>query len=71
MIEDIKSNIDTQFVHRRSVKRVEWRSDVHMPINLDGEPLSASNVVIEVMPRTIKLVLPDNTPVLKHREIAS
>ncbi|GAM56834.1 transcription regulator [Vibrio ishigakensis] len=71
VIEDIKSNIDTQFVHRRSVKRVEWRSDVHMPINLDGEPLSASNVVIEVMPRAIKLVLPDNTPVLKHREIAS
>lgn len=67
VIEDVKFDSETRFVHRHSVKRVEWHSDVHMPINLDGEPLQANNVVIEVIPSAIKLILPDDTPLLLNK----
>lgn len=59
-----------KFVHRNKVTRIEWDSNQAMPINLDGEPISSLKVVMEVLPKSIRLVLPEDTPVLKNRFVA-
>lgn len=51
-----------QYVKRFRVPWAEWESDVEMPINLDGEPISANKIRFEVLPGAIKLVLPDSCP---------
>jgi lipid kinase YegS len=51
-----------QYVKRFRVPWAEWESDVVMPINLDGEPISTKKIRFEVLPGAIKLVLPDNCP---------
>ncbi len=53
-----------KFVKRERVKRVEWSSDTVMPINLDGEPISELNVVISVVPSAIRLVVPEECPLI-------
>ncbi|ORT52833.1 lipid kinase [Vibrio sp. qd031] len=58
------------FVNRNKVTRLQWDSQQEMPINLDGEPMASLKVVMEVLPKAIKLVLPENTTILKHRELA-
>lgn len=72
VLEELQSDsvsTDSQFVHKQAVKSVEWQSDVVMPINLDGEPISASRLTIKVVPGAIKLVLPNKSPVLiNHRK---
>lgn len=73
VLEEIQANElneNTQFIHRRNVTSVNWDSEVIMPINLDGEPMSSQRVEFKVLPSVIKLVLPDTTPVLKHRNKA-
>lgn len=67
VLEELQSDslsTESQFVHKQTVKMVEWQSDVVMPINLDGEPISASRLAIKVVPGAIKLVLPNQSPVL-------
>ena len=54
------------FVQRFRAPWVEWESDVEMPINLDGEPISSKKIRFEVVPGAIKLVLPDNCPMIKN-----
>lgn len=61
---------ETQFIHRKQVKRIEWLSNQVMPINLDGEPLSCPEVVMEVLPQALALVLPESTPVLSRHQKA-
>ncbi|GEA52227.1 putative lipid kinase YegS-like protein [Vibrio inusitatus NBRC 102082] len=63
-LQELQKGPDTQFVHRHSIRTIEWHSEESMPINLDGEPMSPQNVVIKVLPSSIKLVLPEHTPVL-------
>jgi len=51
-----------EYVKRFRVPWVEWESDIEMPINLDGEPISSKKIRFEVKPAAIKLVLPENCP---------
>jgi len=55
-----------EFVKRCRAPWAEWESDVEMPINLDGEPISSKKIRFEVVPGAIKLVLPDNCPMTKN-----
>ena len=55
---------DGEFVKRYRVPWVEWESDMEMPINLDGEPINVKKIRFEVLPGAIKLVLPENCPVI-------
>lgn len=52
------------FVKRNQVKTIEWISDGIMPVNLDGEPIEATNIEFCVLPNTIQLVLPERCPML-------
>ena len=61
------TEIDGDYVMRYKVPWIEWESEVAMPINLDGEPIAAKNIRFEVMPRAIKLVLPENCPMTRAR----
>ena len=54
------------YVQRYSVPWVEWASEMEMPINLDGEPISVKRIRFEVKPGAIKLVLPDNCPMTNY-----
>ncbi|MFW2440357.1 MAG: lipid kinase YegS [Arenicellales bacterium] len=53
-----------EYVNRYRVPWTEWESDVEMPINLDGEPISSKKVRFEVLPGSIKLILPENCPMV-------
>ena len=52
------------YVKRFRVPWAEWESDVEMPINLDGEPIKTNNIRFEVLLGAIKLVLPENCPLI-------
>ena len=64
----IKELTDTEasgdYVKRFRVPWAEWESDIEMPINLDGEPIKTNNIRFEVLPGAIKLVLPENCPLI-------
>ncbi|MEN8207182.1 MAG: lipid kinase YegS [Pseudomonadota bacterium] len=60
--ELLSPKVNGEYVRRFRVPWVEWESGVEMPINLDGEPISARNIRFEVLPGAIKLVLPENCP---------
>ena len=62
--ELIESEVGGEYVQRYRVPWVEWESEVEMPINLDGEPISAKKIRFEVLPAAIKLVLPENCPMI-------
>ena len=52
------------YVRRYRTPWAEWESEVEMPINLDGEPISTKKIRFEVLPGAIKLVLPENCPMI-------
>ena len=52
------------YVRRFRVPWADWDSEVEMPVNLDGEPISIKKIRFEAMPGVIKLVLPENCPVI-------
>lgn len=58
------NNLDGEFVRRVRTPWIEWQSDNIMPINLDGEPIAVKQVRFEAVPEAIKLVLPENCPLL-------
>ena len=64
-LTDTEANGD--YVKRFRVPWAEWESDVEMPINLDGEPIKTNNIRFEVLPGAIKLVLPENCPLIASR----
>lgn len=63
--ELLAPDISGEFVQRFRAPWAEWESDVEMPINLDGEPISSKKIRFEVVPGAIKLVLPENCPMTK------
>ncbi|GEM79325.1 putative lipid kinase YegS-like protein [Vibrio superstes NBRC 103154] len=69
-LQELQEGPSTQFVHRHSIQTIEWHSEQSMPVNLDGEPMSPQDVTIKVLPSSIKLVLPDTTPILRNRNKA-
>lgn len=62
--ELIDSESSGDYVKRFKVPWVEWESDVEMPINLDGEPIKTNKIRFEVLPGAIKLVLPEQCPLI-------
>ncbi|MCZ4337236.1 lipid kinase YegS [Shewanella colwelliana] len=46
-------------------KSATWRSSPAMPINLDGEPITANEVNFDVIAEAIKMILPPSCPMLK------
>ena len=56
--------INGDFVKRYRVPWAEWESDVDMPTNLDGEPVTTNRMRFDVIPGAIKLVLPEPCPLL-------
>ena len=64
MTELMNSEISGDYVKRFRVPWIEWNSDIDMPINLDGEPISTKKIRFEVLPGAIKLVLPETCPMI-------
>lgn len=62
--------VSGQFVQRQQVKKVQWNSEEIMPINLDGEPIHAKQINIEVLPLRVPLVLPEACPLLQRAKLA-
>lgn len=62
--ELVETTVGGKHVKRYRVPWVEWESEFDMPINLDGEPISTKKIRFEVMPLAIKLVLPENCPMI-------
>ena len=56
-----------EYVKRFRVPWAEVDSDEDMPFNLDGEPVTFKRIRFEVHPGSIKLVLPDNCPLISNK----
>ena len=55
-----------EYVRRFRVPWAVWESEIEMPINLDGEPISSKKIRFEIVPAAIKLVLPENSPMTSN-----
>lgn len=67
VLRELKTpEISGDYVKRFRVPWAEWESDVDLPVNLDGEPITAKKIRFEVLPGAIKLVLPENCSMTKH-----
>ncbi|QOL25380.1 lipid kinase YegS [Thalassotalea sp. LPB0316] len=53
-----------KFIERVQVSTASWKSEVAIPINLDGEPISTNDIEFKVHEKAINLVLPDDCPLL-------
>lgn len=53
-----------EFVQRHQVSDAHWQSDDAMPMNLDGEPISVTDIHFKVCPLEIALVVPKHCPML-------
>lgn len=58
--------LNGEYVRRFRVPWVEWKSEMEMPINLDGEPITVKHIHFEVAPGAIKLVLPETCPLINQ-----
>lgn len=56
--------LDGEYVQRFQATEVEIQSRQPLPVNLDGEPTTGRNHKFSVLPGAVKLVLPDDTPIL-------
>ena len=54
------------YVKRYRAPWMEWSSEDIMPINLDGEPISARKVRFEIVADAIRLVLPNDCALLSY-----
>ncbi|MGS0683104.1 lipid kinase YegS [Shewanella sp. 125m-7] len=57
-------HVDDKYVNRMQVTEITLTSTQSLPVNLDGEPTSYLLHHIKVLPKAIKLVCPENCPVL-------
>ncbi|MBY6188082.1 lipid kinase YegS [Marinobacter hydrocarbonoclasticus] len=55
---------ENQYVKWMQVPWAEYRGAEPVPINLDGEPVSANVIRFEVVPSALKLVVPPDCPML-------
>ncbi|WP_028772491.1 lipid kinase YegS [Shewanella waksmanii] len=63
--ELLDDNIESgQFVKRHKTTHAVWQSEQAMPINLDGEPISTTELSVSVKPGAIDMVLPPHCPML-------
>ncbi|MDF2183993.1 lipid kinase YegS [Grimontia hollisae] len=65
VIAELKDDtLNGVYVRRVRTPWIEWQSEEEMPINLDGEPISAKYIRFEAIPDAIRLVLPPNCPLI-------
>jgi lipid kinase YegS len=64
--EIIHGRPDGEYVVRRRVPWIEVAAEAAIPVNLDGEPISAARVRFAVEPGCLRLVLPPGCPCLQH-----
>ncbi|RTR37598.1 lipid kinase YegS [Shewanella canadensis] len=62
--ELLDPTLDGEYVQRFQATEVEIQSRQPLPVNLDGEPTSGINHKFGILPAAVKLVLPDDTPIL-------
>jgi len=62
--ELMETELSGDYVKRFRAPWVEWKSEVEMPINLDGEPISTKEIRYEVLRSAINMVLPENCPMV-------
>ena len=62
--EVLDPSVPGDYVSRYSAPWAELESETEIPMNLDGEPFSSKKIRFEIMPESIKLVLPENSPVV-------
>ena len=66
VVDELKQPIvNGEFVNRFQVSEIILDSEQALPVNLDGEPTAALQHKITVLPNAIKLVCPDNCPVIQ------
>jgi len=66
VIDEIKNPTDKgKFVKYVQTPWVVSRSEMLIPVNLDGEPYSSKTIRFEVIPSAIDLVIPKDSPCLK------
>jgi lipid kinase YegS len=66
VIDEIKNPTDKgKFVKYVQTPWVVSRSEMLIPVNLDGEPYSSKTIRFEVLPLAIDLVIPKDSPCLK------
>ncbi|CAH0990857.1 Lipid kinase YegS [Sinobacterium norvegicum] len=56
-------SLNGQYIKRFKTPWAEWASDNRIPTNLDGEPIAAHRIRFDIVPRSIRLVLPAHSPV--------
>lgn len=62
--EITKPTPDGRYVQQLQVPWLEARSDVPIPVNLDGEPFREDHIRFEAVPGAIRLALPGDCPCL-------
>ena len=70
VIQELQQSVPTtdssnRFVRRFRVPWLETELDHSVPLNLDGEPYSASRIRFSVLPQAIRVLLPDDCPCLE------
>ncbi len=62
--ELLDPTIDGEYVQRFQARELEIQSTQPLPVNLDGEPTSDRRHKFVILPKAIRLVLPDNSKVM-------
>lgn len=56
--------LNGEFVMRFRLPWIEWESEDYIPLNLDGEPIRTKSIRFESIPGALRLVVPDQCPLL-------
>ncbi|MPY26716.1 lipid kinase YegS [Shewanella sp. YLB-07] len=65
VVDELKDpHVSGEYVNRMQVTEITLTSDTPLPVNLDGEPTFHLTHHIRVLPGAVKLVCPDDSPVL-------
>jgi lipid kinase YegS len=67
VVEELQNfdNPENRFVHYRQMECVEIEVPGKLPINLDGEPYRWDRIAFEVKPKALRVVLPEDCPVIQ------
>jgi lipid kinase YegS len=55
-----------RYVKRFQASQIECQSNHGMPVNLDGEPYQATSMTVSALHHAVRLVLPQNCPVISE-----
>ena len=53
-----------EFIDYRQARSIHLTTDEPMQLNLDGEPLTATDFRIQVLPKRLRLILPESSPLM-------